>query len=96
MSEAWIPILGTVAGLCTTGSFVPQVIKAWREGDCAAISKRMYLATVSALSLWIVYGFLIGSWPLIVFNIVSLALSATVLCLKIRSDGRGGEAPRPS
>ena len=33
MSEWWIVFLGMVAGLLTTGSFVPQVIKAWRGGD---------------------------------------------------------------
>jgi MtN3 and saliva related transmembrane protein len=85
--ESWWPtLLGTVAGLCTTGSFVPQVIKAWREGDTNAISKRMYVVTVSAFVLWIGYGLLIGSWPLIAFNIVSLLLSGTVLYLKIRGE----------
>lgn len=84
--EAWLPtILGTVAGICSTASFVPQVIKAWREGDTEAISKRMYVVTVTAFSLWIAYGFVIGSLPIIVFNTLSLALSATILVLKIRS-----------
>ena len=46
-------LVGTAAGLCSTGSFVPQVLKALRERDTAAISKRMYLVTVSAFSLWI-------------------------------------------
>ena len=87
--ESWWPtLLGAVAGLCSTGSFVPQVIKAWREGDTNAISKRMYVVTVSAFVLWIGYGLLIGSWPLIVFNIVSLLLSGTVLYLKIRGESR--------
>jgi uncharacterized protein with PQ loop repeat len=39
----WITVLGSAAGLCTVGSFVPQVVKAWREGDTNAISLRMYL-----------------------------------------------------
>ncbi len=86
MSEWWIMNLGMVAGLLTTGSFVPQVIKAWREGDTNAISKRMYVVTVSAFVLWISYGLLIGSWPLVAFNIVSLLLSGTVLYLKIRDE----------
>src|SRR3712207_6003471 len=46
MSGNWIGILGLVAGCCTAGSFVPQVLKAWREGDTGAISKRMYTLTV--------------------------------------------------
>jgi MtN3 and saliva related transmembrane protein len=89
MEGGWLAlILGTVAGLLSTASFVPQVVKAWREGHTEAISKRMYIVTVSAFVLWTVYGFVIGSWPIIIFNILSLALSATILVLKLRNDRR--------
>lgn len=77
-------LVGTVAGLCSTGSFVPQVVKAWQRRDTAAISKRMYVITVTAFTLWTAYGFMIGSVPIIAFNIASLLLSATILMLKIR------------
>ena len=91
--EGWLPtILGTVAGILSTASFVPQVLKAWREGNTEAISKRMYMVTVSAFVLWTIYGFVIGSFPIIVFNILSLVLSATILVLKLRSQKRGGSA----
>jgi MtN3 and saliva related transmembrane protein len=91
--EGWLPtILGTAAGLLSTSSFVPQVIKAWREGNTEAISKRMYIVTVSAFVLWTTYGFVIGSLPIIVFNLLSLALSATILLLKLRNGGRTAQA----
>lgn len=99
MSE-WLPtILATVAGILSTASFVPQVLKAWRERDTAAISKRMYMVTVTAFVLWSTYGFLIGAMPLIVFNLLSLLLSGTILFLKIRNDrheGRAGKAASAS
>ena len=63
---------------------MPQVVKAWQRRDTAAISKRMYVITVTAFTLWTAYGFMIGSVPIIVFNIASLLLSATILVLKIR------------
>jgi MtN3 and saliva related transmembrane protein len=81
--------IGIAAGLCSTASFVPQVHKAWREGDTEAISKRMYLVTVAAFVLWAGYGFLIGSAPVVVFNLLSLALSGTILGLKVRNQQRG-------
>ena len=98
--SSWLPtILATVAGILSTASFVPQVLKAWKERDTAAISKRMYMVTVTAFILWSAYGFMIGSWPLIVFNLLSLALSGGILFLKIRNDRREarspGEAPAP-
>ena len=99
--NSWLPtILATVAGILSTASFVPQVLKAWKERDTAAISKRMYMVTVTAFILWSAYGFMIGSWPLIVFNLLSLFLSGGILFLKIRNDRREaqnpGEGPAPS
>ena len=85
MDFSMAAFVGTVAGICSTSSFIPQVIKVWREGDTEAISKKMYLVTVTAFSLWIIYGLMIGSMPIVVFNIASLALSATILILKLRN-----------
>jgi MtN3 and saliva related transmembrane protein len=85
MEGWWATALGTVAGILSTSSFVPQVIKAWREGNTEGISKKMYCVTVSAFTLWTAYGFLVGSLPLIVFNALSLVLSTTILALKLRN-----------
>ena len=85
--------VGTAAGICSTSSFVPQVLKAWREGDTAAISKRMYVITVTAFSLWIVYGAMIESLPIVVFNTASLVLSTMILVLKMRRRGTVAVAP---
>src|SRR4051794_41058973 len=94
MGEWWIPVLGTVAGLCTTGSFVPQVVKAWREGDTNAISLCIYLVLVAGFVLWLGYGPLVGSWPIILVNTGNLVLSAVILRLKLRDRG-GHAAPVP-
>jgi MtN3 and saliva related transmembrane protein len=95
--NSWLPtILATVAGILSTASFVPQVLKAWKERDTAAISKRMYMVTVTAFILWSAYGFMIGSWPLIVFNLLSLCLSGSILFLKIRNDRREARNPGAS
>ena len=83
MDPTVVTLIGTIAGICSTGSFVPQVLKAWREGNTEAISKKMYVITVTAFSLWIAYGFLIGSLPIIVFNVASLVLSGIILYLKL-------------
>ena len=79
-------IIGTVAGICSVTSFIPQVVKAWREENTEAISKKMYVITVTAFALWISYGVMISSFPIIVFNSASLLLSATILVLKVRRE----------
>ena len=86
MTEGWaIGLLGIVAGLCTTGSFVPQVVKAWRDGETGAISTRMYVIISVAFVLWLGYGFVIGSWPMIIFNLLNLGLGGVILFLKLRA-----------
>ena len=86
----WVPtVLGVIAGCFSTFAFIPQVLKIWREGDTHAISLRMYVMRVSGFVLWLWYGILIGSPPVIVFNILSLLLGGTVLVLK----ARGSTAP---
>jgi MtN3 and saliva related transmembrane protein len=89
MTEGWaVGLLGVVAGLCTTGSFVPQVLKTWREGETGAISTRMYVIISVAFVLWLAYGAMIGSWPMIVFNLLNLALGGAILAMKMRAGSR--------
>ena len=74
-----------VAGLCTSSSFLPQVIKAWREPDMGAISQRMYLVGLVAYCLWIVHGVIIASLPVMLFNGLNLVFSGAILILKLRA-----------
>jgi len=84
MQPSWPTALGMVAGLCTSFSFVPQVIKAWRQGDTEAISKRMYVTALASYSLWIVHGLMITSAPVILFNALNVIFAGIVLALKMR------------
>jgi MtN3 and saliva related transmembrane protein len=82
-------IVGTGAALCSMTSFGPQIVKIWRERDASSVSLRMYVVTVTGFSLWIAYGVLIQSWPVIGSNVVCLLMSATILVLKWRFE-KGG------
>jgi MtN3 and saliva related transmembrane protein len=87
-------VVGTAAALCSMTSFVPQIVKIWRERDASSVSLRMYAVTVTGFSLWIAYGVMIESWPVAASNCVCLALSGTILALKWRfSQGRAATAP---
>ena len=84
MSSLLINVIGTGAALSTITSFVPQIIKIIRERDASSVSLRMYALTVSAFSLWTIYGVMLGAWPLVAANSVSLTLAATALVCKWR------------
>jgi MtN3 and saliva related transmembrane protein len=86
-------VVGTAAGLCSMASFTPQLVKIWKEKDASSISLRMYVVTVTGFTLWIIYGVLLGSFPVMVTNSVCLALSGAILALKWRFTRRQAEAP---
>jgi MtN3 and saliva related transmembrane protein len=84
-NSGYLPtIIGFVAGILSTTSFAPQVLKAWREGT-QSISLRMYMITVTSFTLWTIYGLLLKSAPLIIFNALSLVMSGAILVLKLRN-----------
>jgi MtN3 and saliva related transmembrane protein len=76
--------LGLTAGVLTTLSFLPQVIKAWRSRSTRDISLGMFTMFCTGVFLWIVYGFLVGDLPVLVANFVTFLLAATILGLKLR------------
>jgi MtN3 and saliva related transmembrane protein len=77
-------VIGVGAAVCSMTSFIPQITKILRDRDAASVSLRMYLVTVTGFSLWIAYGVLIASWPVVGSNAVCLALSGAILGLKWR------------
>ncbi len=76
--------VGVAAALCSMTSFAPQIIKIWKERDATSVSLRTYAVTVAGFALWILYGVLLGSWPVAVSNSVCLAMAAAVLAMKLR------------
>jgi MtN3 and saliva related transmembrane protein len=92
-----INAVGAFAALCSMASFIPQAVKIIRERDASSVSLGMYVVTVIGFALWSTYGVMLGSWPLIGSNLVSLALSALILFLKLRyPDGPSGSKPSPN
>jgi MtN3 and saliva related transmembrane protein len=77
-------LLGLVAGALTTLAFLPQVVKTWKTRSTHDISGAMFAIFSTGLVLWLIYGLAIGSWPIIIANIVTLVLSLTLLYFKIR------------
>lgn len=76
--------LGLIAGALTTAAFVPQVVKTWRTRSTHDISLGMFALFNTGLVLWLVYGWLIGSLPIVISNVVTLMLALTILYFKLR------------
>ncbi|HDI02539.1 MAG TPA: hypothetical protein ENF95_00210 [Candidatus Aenigmarchaeota archaeon] len=77
-------VIGLMEGAITTASFLPQVIKIWKTKSTRDLSLGMFIFISLGMGLWIVYGLLINSLPVIVANLVSLALCLTIIAFKIK------------
>lgn len=84
MNQTMIDAIGVAAGACGAVAFTPQILKLVREKDASSISLKMYAVTTTGFVLWVAYGVLSQSWPLILANGTMLALAATILALKLR------------
>src|SRR3954470_3503393 len=77
-------LIGAAAGCIGLYSLVPQVMKCCRSGETAAISLRMFAVRTFGLLLWTIYGFVLGSMPVLVFSALGLVMSSVILVLKVR------------
>ena len=84
VDPAFTEALGIAAGICTTISFVPQVLKVWRSRSAADISLAMFLIFTAGVALWFVYGLLIGSPAVIAANGVTFVLTLGIVAMKLR------------
>lgn len=76
-------IIGTLAGMLTTIAFIPQVIKTWRTRSAQDISLFMFMLFSTGVLLWLIYGLILDAMPIIIANGITLALSLSILALKV-------------
>ncbi|MCY7311228.1 MAG: SemiSWEET transporter [Bacteroidota bacterium] len=79
-----VDILGYSAGAITSLTFLPQVIKTWKEKSAKDISLLMFVIAAVNEVMWIVYGALLNNWVIILTNAIVLAMSLTMIYLKFR------------
>jgi MtN3 and saliva related transmembrane protein len=77
-------LIGYLAAVLTTISFVPQVWHTWRTRDVSGISLGMYVVFAAGVFLWLVYGLALGAWPIVVANAITLALALAILAMKLK------------
>lgn len=81
ISPTWI---GIAAAILTTAAYAPQAYQAWRTRSTRDVSLPMFLMMVTGITLWLIYGLMIGDLPLILANAVTLLLAGAILVAKLR------------
>ena len=82
----FLDYVGTVAALCTTTAFIPQILKIRRQGGEDLSFPMLFLYLVGVL-LWLIYGLLLHAAAVIWANAATSFLVALALILKVTYSG---------
>ena len=77
-------LIGYAAAILTTTAFIPQAWLTWRSRRVDGVSLGMYIIFTLGITLWLGYGLLIGAWPIIAANAITLPLAVFIVSMKIR------------
>lgn len=78
-------VVGFCAACLTTLAFVPQAVKVYKTKQTNDLSLLLFVMFTAGVLLWLCYGILIDSYPIIISNIITLFLSGYILFEKIKA-----------
>lgn len=78
-------ILGYTAGIVTAFTFLPQVIKTWKEKSAKNVSLTMFIIAIVNEAMWITYGVLLNpmSWVIILTNLALMIMAIIIIYFKL-------------
>ena len=74
---------GYFAAILTTAAFLPQLIKTLKTKKADDVSLVTLIMFISGVGSWIIYGYKISSFPILLANIITLILNLLILISKI-------------
>jgi MtN3 and saliva related transmembrane protein len=82
ISEDMFFYIGLLAGALTSISFVPQAWRIWKTRSAKDLSLPMFLIFSAGVVLWLTYGLLSKDIPIILTNVITLALCLSIIFMK--------------
>ncbi|GAB6140908.1 SemiSWEET transporter [Methylosoma difficile] len=76
-------LVGYVAAVLTTVSFLPQAIMTIKTKDTQSLSLTMYSLFTLGVLLWLFYGIFIDDKAIIFANSITFLLALIILCFKL-------------
>lgn len=76
--------IGYLAAILSTAAFLPQAWLTFKTRDVSGISLSMYSTFTVGVALWLAYGVMLGAWPVIIANAITLSLALAILGMKLR------------
>lgn len=76
--------IGIIAGILTSISLFPQLVKIVNEKKAEDISYFMLFMLILGLGCWIWYGILKNEWPIIWTNIFAVLMNILLIVFSVR------------
>ncbi len=76
-------MIGMIAAVLTTSSFIPQIFKAYRSKRLDDLSPYLMLLFIAGASMWFIYGVFKADIIIVVANMLALAFNSTLLIMKV-------------
>jgi len=86
MEKIMIDVLGYISATLTTIAFLPQIIKTVQTKSAKDVSMGMFVLFTIGVFLWIIYGILTRTYPVLIANAVIFCLALAQILLKIKYD----------
>ncbi|MCM1519221.1 MAG: PQ-loop domain-containing transporter [Lachnoclostridium sp.] len=86
MSPLVVNIVGYAAAICMVCGYLPQAIYTIRTRDTDGIAMPTFLLLGFGSIFFVIQGFMINNWPLIITNMITTISSVIVFCIKVHND----------
>lgn len=76
-------MIGMIAAVLTTSSFIPQIFKAYKRKRLDDLSPYLMLLFIAGASMWLIYGIFKADAIIVAANVLALAFNSTLLLMKV-------------
>ncbi|MDE5804770.1 MAG: hypothetical protein K2H58_00660 [Paramuribaculum sp.] len=81
-----VNIIGYAAAICMVCGYLPQAVHTIRTRDTDGIALPTFLALGAGSVFFVIQGFMLGNWPLVITNAITTVSSAIVFAIKVNND----------
>lgn len=84
MNATLITVIGSIAAILTTASWLPQIVKTWKSGEASDFSWGYLSMFCGGVTSWFVYGILKRDAVIIAANGLTVLLVLSIVFVKWR------------
>ena len=77
-----IEIFGLIAGAVTSMGFIPQLYRGYKSKKLDDVSFYMPLVLAIGMTMWFIYGLLLGAFAIIIANAFGIACCIILIIMK--------------